>query len=60
MKNANKPVIMEEFGITNSSTRPTVYTEWYSTVISTGLTGDLIWCVPSLRALFRADPWRAQ
>ncbi|KAJ7624543.1 glycoside hydrolase [Roridomyces roridus] len=43
MTNANKPVIVEEFGITNSSTRPTVYQEWYSTVISTGLTGDLIW-----------------
>ncbi|EKM61758.1 glycoside hydrolase family 5 protein [Phanerochaete carnosa HHB-10118-sp] len=40
-KSANKPVIMEEFGVTNNQTG--VYTTWYSTVISSGLTGDLIW-----------------
>ncbi|KAJ7440858.1 CEL4a mannanase [Mycena latifolia] len=43
MKSTNKPVIMEEFGIDNSSTRASTYSTWYQTVISTGLTGDLIW-----------------
>ncbi|KAJ7679667.1 mannanase [Mycena rosella] len=43
MKSTNKPVILEEFGISNSSTRPSTYSTWYQTVISTGLTGDLIW-----------------
>ncbi|OBZ68183.1 putative mannan endo-1,4-beta-mannosidase F [Grifola frondosa] len=38
---ANKPVILEEFGVTDS--QATTYTSWYSTIISTGLTGDLIW-----------------
>lgn len=40
-KTANKPVIMEEFGVTNSP--DTTYTAWYSTVISTDLAGDLLW-----------------
>ncbi|EIM81197.1 glycoside hydrolase [Stereum hirsutum FP-91666 SS1] len=40
-KAANKPVILEEFGVT--SDQEDVYTAWYSTVISSGLTGDLIW-----------------
>ncbi|KAH7925543.1 glycoside hydrolase family 5 protein [Leucogyrophana mollusca] len=39
--NANKPVIMEEFGVT--SPQLSTYTAWYSTVESTGLTGALIW-----------------
>ncbi|KAH7912404.1 glycoside hydrolase family 5 protein [Hygrophoropsis aurantiaca] len=39
--NANKPVIMEEFGVTD--TQLSTYTAWYSTVDSTGLTGALIW-----------------
>ncbi|PPQ79908.1 hypothetical protein CVT26_004186 [Gymnopilus dilepis] len=39
--NAKKPVIMEEFGVT--SNQPAVYTSWWSTVISSGLTGDIIW-----------------
>ncbi|KAJ6626565.1 hypothetical protein B0H10DRAFT_2429903 [Mycena sp. CBHHK59/15] len=43
MKSSNRPVILEEFGIANSSTRPSTYSTWYQTVISTGLTGDLIW-----------------
>ncbi|KAF7343111.1 Carbohydrate-binding module family 1 protein/glycoside hydrolase family 5 protein [Mycena venus] len=43
MTSTNKPVIMEEFGISNSSTRASTYSTWYQTVISTGLTGDLIW-----------------
>jgi mannan endo-1,4-beta-mannosidase len=38
---SNKPVIMEEFGaLVNMSD---VYSVWYDTVLSTGLTGDLIW-----------------
>ncbi|KAJ7306272.1 mannanase [Mycena albidolilacea] len=42
MKSANKPVIMEEYGLT-SSARTTIYPMWYNTVISSGLTGDLVW-----------------
>ncbi|KAI1794184.1 CEL4a mannanase [Ganoderma leucocontextum] len=38
---ANKPVIVEEFGVT--SDQPSTYTTWYDTIISSGLTGDLIW-----------------
>ncbi|KIJ67924.1 glycoside hydrolase family 5 protein [Hydnomerulius pinastri MD-312] len=40
-KNANKPVIIEEFGVT--SDQYDTYNTWYSTVESTGLTGALIW-----------------
>ncbi|KAI0094184.1 glycoside hydrolase superfamily [Irpex rosettiformis] len=40
-KSANKPVIIEEFGVT--SDQANVYTAWYNEVISSGLTGDLIW-----------------
>jgi mannan endo-1,4-beta-mannosidase len=44
MKSANKPAILEEFGLTATGTqRATDYTTWYNTVISTGLTGDLLW-----------------
>jgi mannan endo-1,4-beta-mannosidase len=39
--NAGKPVIMEEFGVT--SNQPAVYTAWWNEVVSSGLTGDLIW-----------------
>ncbi|KAJ7110637.1 mannanase [Mycena epipterygia] len=42
MKAQNKPAIMEEFGLT-TSTRNSSYATWYSTVLSSGLTGDLIW-----------------
>ncbi|KAL4254228.1 glycosyl hydrolase 5 (cellulase A) family protein [Abortiporus biennis] len=38
---ANKPVILEEFGVTDS--QATTYTAWYSAIESSGLTGDLIW-----------------
>ena len=44
-KAANKPVILEEFGVT--SDQASTYTTWYNTIISSGLTGDLIWCVLS-------------
>jgi mannan endo-1,4-beta-mannosidase len=32
---------MEEFGVTD--TQESTYTVWWDTVISSGLTGDLIW-----------------
>jgi len=41
MTKANKPVIIEEFGVT--SNQATVYTAWWNQIISSGLTGDLIW-----------------
>jgi mannan endo-1,4-beta-mannosidase len=41
-KAANKPVIMEEFGVVTAN-QTTVYTDWLKTVVSSGLTGDLIW-----------------
>ncbi|KAL1942102.1 hypothetical protein VTO73DRAFT_6632 [Trametes versicolor] len=40
-KAANKPVILEEFGVTDG--QAATYTTWYNSVISSGLTGDLIW-----------------
>ncbi|TFK89118.1 glycoside hydrolase family 5 protein [Polyporus arcularius HHB13444] len=40
-KAVNKPIILEEFGVTNN--QASTYTSWYSTIISSGLTGDLIW-----------------
>jgi len=41
-KTANKPVIIEEYGVSTAS-QTTVYTDWLNTVVSSGLTGDLIW-----------------
>ncbi|KAL5483227.1 hypothetical protein ACEPAI_8457 [Sanghuangporus weigelae] len=38
---ANKPVILEEFGVTTNQVD--TYTQWWDEVISSGLTGDLIW-----------------
>ncbi|KAF7378392.1 Glycoside hydrolase family 5 protein [Mycena sanguinolenta] len=44
MTSANKPVIMEEFGLTYTGTqRSNDYATWYNTVLTTGLTGDLLW-----------------
>ncbi|TFY73980.1 hypothetical protein EWM64_g10032, partial [Hericium alpestre] len=40
-KTANKPVLLEEFGVTNN--QASTYQLWYNTIISSGLTGDLIW-----------------
>ena len=40
-KKANKPVIVEEFGVTDDQV--STYTSWYNAVVSSGLTGDLIW-----------------
>ncbi|KAG8746347.1 hypothetical protein FRC10_005336 [Ceratobasidium sp. 414] len=36
-----QPVIIEEFGVTSDQVN--TYAQWYSAVISSGLTGDLIW-----------------
>ncbi|KAF9005377.1 mannanase [Hymenopellis radicata] len=41
MKSQGKPVILEEFGVTDN--QATVYTAWYTEIVSSGLTGDLIW-----------------
>ncbi|TDL15675.1 CEL4a mannanase [Rickenella mellea] len=40
-KAQNKPVLMEEFGVTVN--QPSTYTLWWNTVLSSGLAGDLIW-----------------
>ncbi|KIO30746.1 glycoside hydrolase family 5 protein [Tulasnella calospora MUT 4182] len=40
-KQLNKPVILEEFGVTSS--QYSTYQTWLSTVVSSGLAGDLIW-----------------
>lgn len=40
-KSANKPTIIEEFGVT--SNQSATYTAWWNAVISSGLTGDLPW-----------------
>lgn len=39
----NKPVLMEEFGVSAGQNQTTTYKNWYSTVINGGLTGVLIW-----------------
>ena len=36
-----KPVILEEFGVTNNQLA--TYTAWWNEIVSSGLTGDLIW-----------------
>ncbi|KAF8159938.1 CEL4b mannanase [Crassisporium funariophilum] len=40
-KRVGKPVIIEEFGVTTN--QPAIYTAWWNQVVSSGLTGDLIW-----------------
>ncbi|TFK66523.1 glycoside hydrolase family 5 protein [Pluteus cervinus] len=40
-KRIGKPVIIEEFGVTTNQL--STYTSWLNTVISSGLSGDLIW-----------------
>ncbi|KAL0578392.1 hypothetical protein V5O48_003613 [Marasmius crinis-equi] len=46
-KAANKPVLIEEYGL-DSSAQASAYASWLSTVISSGLTGDLIWQAGSI------------
>jgi len=41
MKRVGKPVILEEFGVSND--KPTVYTAWWNEIVASGLTGDLVW-----------------
>ena len=38
---ANKPVILEEFGVTQG--QAATYQAWFNSVVSSGLEGDLIW-----------------
>ncbi|KAB5595993.1 Mannan endo-1,4-beta-mannosidase [Ceratobasidium theobromae] len=40
-KAANKPVIIEEFGVVDN--KSAVYTQWWDAILSSGLTGDLLW-----------------
>jgi len=43
-KALNKPVILEEFGVTQAQfDQVTAYSKWYSDVVTDGLAGDLIW-----------------
>ncbi|KAG8919199.1 hypothetical protein FRC02_001825 [Tulasnella sp. 418] len=41
-KSQNKPVILEEYGV-SSVNQYNTYNTWLSAVVSSGLTGDLIW-----------------
>ncbi|KAG8769644.1 hypothetical protein FRC20_004373 [Serendipita sp. 405] len=41
-KSSNKPVIIEEYGLT-SSDRNSVYQAWWNAVLSSGLAGDQYW-----------------
>ncbi|KAJ8481985.1 hypothetical protein ONZ45_g15117 [Pleurotus djamor] len=41
MNAANKPVILEEFGILDGKT--TTYASWFDTIYNSGLSGDLYW-----------------
>ncbi|KAG8952186.1 hypothetical protein FRC03_012223, partial [Tulasnella sp. 419] len=41
-KTQNKPVILEEYGV-SSANQYNTYNTWLSTVVSSGITGDLIW-----------------
>ncbi|KAJ7183839.1 CEL4a mannanase [Mycena filopes] len=43
----NKPVIMEEYGLTTAN-RNVTYAAYYSAIISGGLTGDLVWQAGSI------------
>lgn len=43
MVQANKPVIMEEFGMLEN--KVPIYTEWFNTIETSGFTGDLVWLV---------------
>ncbi|EIW75756.1 hypothetical protein CONPUDRAFT_180574 [Coniophora puteana RWD-64-598 SS2] len=40
---ANKPVLLEEFGVTVSQDQTQTYNDWYSTAINGGLSGVIIW-----------------
>ncbi|KAF7323661.1 Carbohydrate-binding module family 1 protein/glycoside hydrolase family 5 protein [Mycena kentingensis (nom. inval.)] len=48
MNSANKPVIIEEFGLIQNPTRNVSYSTWYDTMLNTGITGDLLWQAGSM------------
>ncbi|KAF5365392.1 hypothetical protein D9757_011670 [Collybiopsis confluens] len=54
MKASNKPIIMEEFGITNDEAD--VYGSWYSAIVSNNVAGDLIWQAGSILSNGESDP----
>ncbi|KAL0956595.1 hypothetical protein HGRIS_002732 [Hohenbuehelia grisea] len=41
MTTKNKPVIIEEYGVTTNQVP--IYTDWLNNVVSSGLTGSLVW-----------------
>ncbi|KAF7289994.1 Glycoside hydrolase family 5 protein [Mycena kentingensis (nom. inval.)] len=45
MNTTNKPVLMEEYGLQNvqGTARLSGYQTWWSTIVSSGVTGDLYW-----------------
>ncbi|KAJ3993605.1 glycoside hydrolase, partial [Lentinula boryana] len=51
---SNKPIVMEEFGITNDQVD--VYSSWYSAIESTNVAGDLIWQAGSILSNGESDP----
>ncbi|KAF9062870.1 glycoside hydrolase family 5 protein [Rhodocollybia butyracea] len=48
MRASNKPILLEEFGITNDE--EDVYGSWYSAILSNNVAGDLIWQAGSVFA----------
>jgi len=42
-KAQNKPVVLEEFGITGATNQTQTYIQWYNAILNSSLTGDLIW-----------------
>ncbi|KIK62666.1 glycoside hydrolase family 5 protein [Collybiopsis luxurians FD-317 M1] len=54
MTASNKPIIMEEFGITLDEVD--VYGSWYSAIESTNVAGDLIWQAGSILSNGESDP----
>ncbi|KAJ3967454.1 glycoside hydrolase [Lentinula raphanica] len=51
---SNKPIVMEEFGITDDQVD--VYGSWYSAIESTDVAGDLIWQAGSVLSNGESDP----
>ncbi|KAJ3739652.1 glycoside hydrolase [Lentinula detonsa] len=51
---SNKPIVMEEFGITDDQVD--VYSSWYSAIESTNVAGDLIWQAGSILSNGESDP----
>ncbi|KAJ3811260.1 glycoside hydrolase [Lentinula lateritia] len=51
---SNKPIVMEEFGITDDQVD--VYGSWYSAIVSSNVAGDLIWQAGSVLSNGESDP----